>query len=157
MYTFFRKLKIGVVLAICLVVVATPAVLAVSAGTAFAATDPKASVCEGVGLAGGSCDPDASQSGPTVNSTVKLAVNILSFIVGVASVIMIMIGGFKYVISSGDSGNVQGAKNTILYAVIGLIVVALAQVIVRFVLNSTTPSGDETSHPTSLVIRRSES
>jgi hypothetical protein len=43
-------------------------------------------------------------------------------------------GGFKYITSSGDSGNVTAAKNTIMYALIGLIIVALAQIIVRFVL-----------------------
>jgi hypothetical protein len=43
-------------------------------------------------------------------------------------------GGFKYITSGGDSGNVTAAKNTIMYALIGLVVVALAQLIVRFVL-----------------------
>ena len=62
-------------------------------------------------------------------------------IVGVVAVIMIIVGGLKYITSGGDSGNISGAKNTILYAVIGLIFVALAQVIVRFVLaRSTNPS-----------------
>ena len=51
---------------------------------------------------------------------------------------MIMVGGFKYITSGGDSGNITGAKNTILYAVVGLVVVALAQIIVRFVLARTT-------------------
>jgi hypothetical protein len=55
-------------------------------------------------------------------------------VVGVVSVIMIIIGGFKYIISSGDSANVTSAKNTILYAIIGLVVVLLAQIIVRFVI-----------------------
>ena len=49
----------------------------------------------------------------------------------------VIIGGLKYITSGGDSGNVTGAKNTILYAVIGLIIVVLAQVIVRFVLVQT--------------------
>lgn len=69
-----------------------------------------------------------------VNDIIRLVINIFSLIVGVISVIMIIIGGLKYITSGGDSGNVSGAKNTILYAIIGLIVVALAQVIVRFVL-----------------------
>ena len=54
---------------------------------------------------------------------------------------MIIIGGLRYITSGGDSGNVTGAKNTILYAVVGLIVVALAQVIVRFVVNRATSTG----------------
>jgi TRAP-type C4-dicarboxylate transport system permease small subunit len=68
---------------------------------------------------------------------IKKIINILSVIVGVVAVIMIIIGGFRYITSGGSSDKVTGAKNTILYAIIGLIIVALAQVIVRFVLNKT--------------------
>jgi hypothetical protein len=51
---------------------------------------------------------------------------------------MIVFGGFKYITSGGDSNNVSGAKNTIIYAIIGLVIVALAQLIVHFVLNQTS-------------------
>lgn len=81
-------------------------------------------------------DPDT-----TVNELIATVINIFSLIVGVVSVIMIIIGGLKYITSGGDSGNVSGAKNTILYAVIGLVIVALAQVIVRFVLSRVTEPG----------------
>ena len=80
------------------------------------------------------CPTDEGGATDTVNRIVKLVINIFSLIVGVISVIMIIIGGLKYITSGGDSANVTGAKNTILYAVIGLVVVALAQIIVRFVL-----------------------
>lgn len=73
-----------------------------------------------------------------VNDIIKLIINIFSLIVGVIAVIMIIVGGLKYITSSGDSGNVTGAKNTILYAIVGLVIVALAQIIVRFVLNKVT-------------------
>jgi len=49
---------------------------------------------------------------------------------------MIIFGGFKYITSGGDAGGVTGAKNTILYAIVGLVIVALAQVIVRFVIGT---------------------
>lgn len=74
----------------------------------------------------------------TVNNTIKLVINIFSLIVGVVAVIMVIVGGFKYITSGGESSNVASAKNTILYAIIGLIIVALAQVIVRFVLQKAT-------------------
>lgn len=70
-----------------------------------------------------------------LNTLIKNVVNLLSIIVGVAAVIMIIYGGFRYVTSGGDSGSVTTAKNTILYALIGLVVVALSQVIVKFVLS----------------------
>jgi hypothetical protein len=69
-----------------------------------------------------------------VDRIIKRVVDIFSVVVGVVAVIMIIIGGLKYITSGGDSGNISSAKNTILYAIIGLIVVVLAQVVVRFVL-----------------------
>ncbi len=92
----------------------------------------KQQVCRGAGL-GAECQAPAGS--PTVDNTLKTVVNIFSFIVGFAAVIMIIIGGFRYITSGGDSNATSGAKNTILYAIIGLVVVALAQVIVQFVIN----------------------
>ena len=64
--------------------------------------------------------------------------------VGTISVIMLIYGGFRYVISGGDSKKVTDAKNTILYAIIGLIISMLAYAIVRFVISAITGmSGDE--------------
>lgn len=74
----------------------------------------------------------------SLNNLITNIVNILSVIVGIVAVIMIILGGFKYITSGGDSGNITSAKNTIVYAIVGLIIVALAQVIVRFVLAKTT-------------------
>lgn len=58
----------------------------------------------------------------------------LIFIVGAVSVIMLIIGGLRYVLSSGNATSVEGAKNTILFAIIGLIVAILAFAIVQFVV-----------------------
>jgi len=84
---------------------------------------------------------DTSKGATTINDTIVKVINFFSAIVGVVSVIMIIYGGFKYISSGGDSGNVQSAKNTIIYAVIGLVVVAMAQFIVQFVLNKVIPAG----------------
>lgn len=84
------------------------------------------------------CASGASDPGTKLDSVVKLVINIFSLVVGIIAVIMIIIGGLKYITSSGDSGNVTSAKNTILYAIIGLVVVALAQLIVRFVLQKVS-------------------
>jgi hypothetical protein len=99
----------------------------------------KCEICRGSGgdsFSGGTClGPGGEDPTEGVSDTIEQVINIFSWIVGVAAVIMIMIGGFRYVTSQGDSNNVSAAKNTILYAVIGLVVVALAQIIVRFVIN----------------------
>jgi len=62
--------------------------------------------------------------------------NVLLFILGAISVIMIIIGGLRYVVSGGNSTAVTAAKNTILYAIVGVIVALLAYAIVNFVLDS---------------------
>ncbi|HZP55293.1 MAG TPA: pilin [Candidatus Saccharimonadales bacterium] len=80
---------------------------------------------------------DTTGAGDQVNTFVGRALNLLSIVVGVAAVIMIIVGGFRYVASGGKSESVSGAKNMIMYALIGLVIVALAQIIVRFVLNKT--------------------
>ena len=72
------------------------------------------------------------------NNLIQKIINVFSIVVGAVSVIMIIIGGFRYIISGGDSSGVSGAKNTILYAVVGLVIVIFAQVIVRFVLANVT-------------------
>ena len=86
--------------------------------------------------ANGNCNGKQStaQGGVKINSIVKTVINIFSLIVGIVAVIMIIWGGLKYITSGGDSGKVTGAKNTILYALIGLVIVAIAQLIVRFVV-----------------------
>lgn len=68
-------------------------------------------------------------------------VNVLLFIIGAISVIMLIIGGIRYTLSAGDSGSVTAAKNTIMYAIIGLIVAFLAFAIVNWVLGAVTPGG----------------
>lgn len=109
---------------------------------AYAEVNIGANVCQGADIeidaqdGGANCDEDVNAGG--VNNLLRQIVNIISAIVGVIAVIMIVVGGFKYITSGGDSNKVSSAKNTIIYAIIGLIIVALAQVIVRFVLSQTS-------------------
>ena len=67
--------------------------------------------------------------------------NVLLFIVGAISVLMIIFGGLRYVVSGGDSSNVTAAKNTVLYAVVGLIIALLAYAVINFVLTSFAADG----------------
>ncbi|MBC7943258.1 hypothetical protein H7X68_02035 [Candidatus Saccharibacteria bacterium] len=67
--------------------------------------------------------------------------NTLLFIVGALSVIMIIIGGLRYVVSGGSSTSVTAAKNTILYAIVGLVVSFLAFAAINFVLGTLTGGG----------------
>lgn len=126
-----KKLKLFIVTAFAALALMP---LLAPAGIATAAT-AKESLCEGIGLAGGGKDDCTQTKGDsTVDSVIGRAIDILSLIVGVISVIMIIIGGLKYVTSAGEASSITSAKNTIIYAIIGLVIVAFAQIIVKFVL-----------------------
>lgn len=125
MYKNIQKLVIVFALAAGILVAYAPATVSA------AHTQAHKAVCDGVAFTGSTCD---STAGPSVAGTIKTVINLLSFFIGVAAVVMIIIGGFKYITSSGDSSSVKSAKDTIVYAIIGLVVVALAQVVVKFVL-----------------------
>jgi hypothetical protein len=105
--------------------------------TAYAAcpttpTTAKEQVLAGAGTTGSDC------SDKGVSSFISAVINILSYIVGVAAIIMIILSGMKYITSSGDAAKITSAKNTLIYALIGLIIAALAQLLVHFVLNAAT-------------------
>lgn len=98
-------------------------------------------VCETVGgtSTGGGCSDSGTDLGASsISDLLATLLNVLSIIAGVAAVIMVMIAGFKYITSGGDSGSVTSAKNTLLYAIVGIVIVAMSQIIVRFVLARTT-------------------
>lgn len=116
------------------------------AGFSFAVAAPAGAIScdEGVGRGvaltsedGRTCTDEAEGEG-SFASVIRSIINIFSIVVGAVSVIMIIIGGFRYIVSNGDSNGVSGAKNTILYAIVGLVIVLFAQVIVRFVLTRVT-------------------
>lgn len=69
-------------------------------------------------------------------SLFKKITNVMLFIIGAISVIMLIVGGIKYTVSGGDQGAVQSAKNTIMYAIVGIIVAILAYAVVNFVTKS---------------------
>lgn len=94
------------------------------------------SLQEGVNAARGSSQPADLFGAGGVITTIT---NTLLFIVGALSVIMIIIGGLRYVVSGGNSTAVTAAKNTILYAVVGLIIAFLAFAAINFVLSTVTP------------------
>lgn len=82
--------------------------------------------------------PGAANPGKRIDTTIGNIVDLLSIIVGIAAVIMIIVAGFRYITSAGNQESVKSAKNTLIYAVIGLVIVALAQIIVAFVLDQAT-------------------
>ena len=129
-----------------LLVLALPFVSLFAFAVPVAAQGPKLqdSLCQGVDTLQISSDNQTNDcqsedaNDDKVNELIKQVINIISAIVGVIAVVMIIIGGFRYITSGGQPDKVTSAKNTILYGLIGLVIVALAQVIVQFVLTKIT-------------------
>jgi uncharacterized membrane protein len=145
----FRSYSLTIV---ALLTFLAPAIVpvAVQAASTTCAPGTASSVSKGASFAStGSSASDLCSSANVDKSSIgKLASNIVtifSIIVGAVSVIMIIYGGFRYITSGGDSGRVGNAKNTLIYAIIGLVIVALAQLIVHFVLNQATNVQNTTS------------
>lgn len=95
------------------------------------ALDPLGNVCTGATSDNPVCKAKNDNGGTLIGKIV----NTLLFVVGALSVVMIIVGGIYYTISTGDSGRVSRAKNTIMYAVVGLVVSFLAYAIVNWVFN----------------------
>ena len=77
-------------------------------------------------------------------SIVRRIINLMLYAVGVISVIMLIYGGFRYVISGGQKESVTAAKNTILYAIVGLLISIFAYAIVRFVIGAAIGTDSST-------------
>ncbi len=87
---------------------------------------------------GVNCSQPAGRAGNSqlfggTGSIFQTVANTLIFIVGAVSVVMLIIGGLRYVLSSGEASAVKGAKDTILYAIVGIVVAILAFAAVSFV------------------------
>ena len=123
--SYMRLIKRAIMPAFVLIMLLIP--VSVSASSPFQNATKQA--CEGLNAVTDGCDKTAASD--RADSTIKTVINILSLIVGFVSVVMVIIGGFKYVVSNGDSNGISSAKNTIIYAIVGLIIVALAQVLVQ--------------------------
>lgn len=137
-----QKLKIAIISLAMSIGVLTPALVpAVASAAVDTGNTINQGLCQGVKDATGT-NKDCFNQGTdsSLQNVAKVIINIFSIIVGIVAVIMIIYGGFRYITSGGESGRVGNAKNTLIYAIIGLIVVALSQFLVHFVLTTATSS-----------------
>lgn len=116
-------------------IIATATVVLLRASTSMAQTG---GIRSGVQSAHGIDQPTDIFGAGGIFST---AVNLMLFIIGALAVIMIIVGGLRYVISGGDSSSVTAAKNTILYAIVGVIVALLAYAAIDFVVATFSAGG----------------
>lgn len=117
-----------------LVVVAL-AVMAITPTQTYA-LNPLENTCNSTGSAD---NPVCQNQNESADNLIKTIINILLYIVGALAVIMLIWGGIRYVTSGGNSASLTAAKNTIMYALIGLVVAILAFAIVQWVFGQLAP------------------
>lgn len=119
-----------------LLIVATPAVALGGAAHAVDVFQP----CSGSAAGTDVCKDAKAQQGNNGNNNpivniIKAAINVLSYIIGIAAVIGIVVSGIRLMTSGGDSNAVASARSGLVYSLVGVAIVALAQVLVAFVLD----------------------
>jgi hypothetical protein len=141
----FKKITLAMTLPLMLMFMSTPAFARIDPGpnpnpgpNAQVAADSSTKTAIQCGVNSASSGDCTKQPTSDLNTTILNIVNLLTALVGVLAVIMIIVGGLRYVTSAGNPEGAKSARSTILYAVIGLVVVALSQVIARFVLKHVT-------------------
>lgn len=138
-----QKIKIALVSLALSLGLAAPALVPAVASAAQSNTITQG-LCTGAndaanqGAGGADCATGDTDANGTLQKVAHTVVNIFSIIVGIVAVVMVIYGGFRYITSGGDSGRVGNAKNTLIYAIIGLIIVALAQFLVHYVFTQAT-------------------
>lgn len=101
-----------------------------AAAPIYMADSPQQEICNGI-TGTNTCSDGTAQ----LNQLITAGINILSSVIGIAAVVVLMISGLRFITANGDPAKVTAAKNGIMYALIGLAVVALAQLLVHYVLN----------------------
>jgi hypothetical protein len=81
-------------------------------------------------------DTGGSSGSINLTETIQNVIGVMLFAVGVISVIMIVVGGIRYAVSGGDANATKSARDTILYAIIGLVVSFVAWGVVNFVVGA---------------------
>ncbi len=134
---YIKTLLVSTVATLAVLVCAVQPASALAPAAVFGAQDPSTSkaLCEGSGgtWTGTTCGKDGAKSFPQALAQIT---NLLLFVIGSISVIVIIVGGIRYITSGGDQTGITAAKNTILYAVIGLVVSFLAYAVVNFITGS---------------------
>ena len=128
-----KKFKNVLIVAASVTALLSPAVIPAVANAQ--AANIAGNLCAGGNLNYGTTSGCGASAGESqLDKVLHQVINLFSLVVGAVSVIMIIVGGLKYITSGGESNNITSAKNTIVFAIVGLVIVALAQFIVHFVL-----------------------
>ncbi len=112
------------------------------AGLCFAPAAPVLAVdvfkdaCESAAAkASAACQTNGANPFTGPNGTLQKAANIISWLAGVSAALMLVIAGLMYVLSNGDSSKISTAKTTVIYAIVGIVIVVSARAIIIFFVN----------------------
>jgi hypothetical protein len=104
---------------------------------AFAATNVFSEACKAKGSrASAACQQTGADPLTGKNGIITKATALISYLAGVCSILLILVSAFLYVTADGDSSKIQSARTTLIYALVGLVVIGVAQGIIIFVLNN---------------------
>lgn len=111
-------------------------------GVSYADTDPSAGfakeACSGLTQISNTTQSCTSTGQDTLKTVATTVVEIISILIGIVSVIVLIFAGFRFITANGDSNNISAARNMIIYAIVGLVIAVLAQLIVREVTNTAS-------------------
>ncbi|HEY1645190.1 MAG TPA: hypothetical protein VGF75_02275 [Candidatus Saccharimonadales bacterium] len=152
----YLKLIVATVSLVSLLSIGSVAAAPVASPPADTATPPTTSnsfdgdACDAIST---TISSSGCSNGNSLKDIVKNVVNIMSIGVGVISVIMIIVAGFKFITGGGGANGTASARNTLIYAVVGVIVAVLAQFIVHIVLTTSNTVQNPSYLNNSLVIK----
>ncbi len=121
---------------------------ALAAGTVSAQIPEESinSACQGIGAGG--TDPCNGTAASGVDRIITTIVDILSWVVGILSVVMVLLAGLNFITANGDSSKIQKARSSLIYALIGVAITVSAQLLVNFVVGkvNTTVTTDSSGN-----------
>lgn len=109
--------------------------ISVNGASALIGTSTKEEACKGVEVSNSASDDCGDEAANNTQTIIKRVIDILTIVGGIIAVIVIIVNGIRLTLSSGDSSRVNTARTGIIMAIVGLIVIAIAQALVKFIIN----------------------
>ncbi len=143
----FKRISLGLLLVLASILSAVAITPVVSASN-----EAGEQACTGLESLGVDCNANGKTAEEIAKQPLQSLIRTFSIVIGAVAVIMIIYGGFKFITSGGDADKNKSARNTIIYAAIGLAIVVMAQTIVYFVFRKSNDLQTSSSTSSVLVI-----
>jgi len=117
------------------VTVALPSVAAAETDVFSQACNDQGDAAKKASAGSAACSVSGANPVTGANGILAKVSRLIAYIAGISAIIIMIVGGIMYVTSQGDASQVAAARNTVIYATIGLVIVVVAQSIIVFILN----------------------